>query len=44
MQNFVIKEIEKNIIVRLLEEAEKFYGKAENVQAFKDRQKSKERK
>jgi len=44
MQVSVIKEIEKNVIVRLLEETEEFYGKAENMQAFKKWEKLKEAK
>ncbi len=44
MQTSIIKEIEKHTIVRLLNAAEEFYSKPENIQAFKDWQKLKEAK
>lgn len=44
MQTSIIKEIEKHTITRLLETAEEFYSKPENVQAFKKWKKSKEAK
>lgn len=44
MQISIVKEIEKIITARLLEAAEEFYSRAENIQAFKKWTKSKEAK
>lgn len=44
MQNTVMAEIEKITINMLLNAAEEFYSKPENIQTFKDWQKSKEAK